>query len=153
MRRPNLRIYGVPLGKNETASVVETKVKDIISNVLGDVEPSIRIDRAHRVSKVKVGENGTRTQPIIVRFPTFKERTLVYNARKQIKARFKLGVSLDLTKARLNLLNTARDYVKDIEAILFVYSDINCYLRVLTKEKKHVMFTSHADLLSVVAAL
>ena len=151
--RPNLRIYGVPVSDDEPSSVVEAKVQDIIAGVLTEEAPKISIDRAHRISKKKKNERGFDTQPIIVRFPTFRERTQVYKLRKAIKDKFGYGVSLDLTASRLDLLNKARETVKNYESIEFVYSDINCYLRVFTKQKKHIIFNSELDLMNVVANL
>ena len=60
------------------------------------------IDRAHRVSRTD--------DTVIVRFTTFRHRTMFYRKRKELKNGVK--VHLDLTKARLDLLIKASKYVK-----------------------------------------
>ena len=148
VRRPNLRIYGVPVVIDETSDMVETKVKTILNELLDE---RITIDRAHRIGRVKEDDEGNKSQPIIVRFPTFRERTVAYRARKTLKQTHKYGVSLDLTKSRLDLLNSARNMVQEVEGIKFAYSDINCHLRVLTVGGKHLMFKSICDLQDIIA--
>ena len=116
-RRLCLRIEGVPAVKSgkETAEEV-------------DIPPDV-LDHAHRIGKPqKPKEQGKPiTQSIIVRFSTFRHRTLLYHARKSVKS---AKVRLDLTKARYGVLNLARDMVKNDEKVKFVYSDINCRLKV-----------------------
>ena len=143
-RRPNLRLYGVPPEKNETSKMVEAKVKDVLGDLAAN-SPEIGVltfDRAHRVGKPKEDSRGIKQQAIIVRFQTFRDRTLVYRARKSIKERRQIGISLDLTKRRLDLLNSAREMTKDVPGIEFVYADVNCNLRVFTENGKHLMFNS-----------
>ena len=91
-------------------------------------------------------------QPIIARFTSFRETNL-YKNRKVFKDESKIGISLDLTGDRLKILNEAREMVKDVEGILFAYSDVNCNLRVLTASKKHLAFNSIADLATILANL
>ena len=86
VRRPNLRIFGVPVTANESSDDVKRLVEHIME--VNDLEiPNSSIDRAHRIGKVvssKVDEN-VKIQPIIVRFTTFRDRTVFYRARKEIK--------------------------------------------------------------------
>ena len=123
--------------------------KDVL-NVPTLTKP-IKFDRAHRIGKPKVDSTGNKHQAIIVRFRTFRERTLVYRARKKLKERFKIGISLDLTQRRLQLLNEAKDLVQDIPGVKFAYSDINCQTRIFTNTNKHIMFSSILDLQSIVS--
>ena len=76
-------------------------------------------------------------------------RTIFYRARKERN----VGVFLDLTKFRLDKLNKARDLVKNVSSVKFVYSDINCALRVLTESGKHVAFKSLDDLKKIISDL
>ena len=69
--------------------------------------------RAHRIGKVK--------------FVSFRHRTILYRKRKHIKD---LSIRLDLTKARYNLLKMVRQKTNDNDAVDFVYSDVNCRLKV-----------------------
>ena len=47
-------------------------------------------------------------------------------------------------------MKDARDYVKNIEAIQFVYADINCDLRAFTAKGEHLRFESILDLYAIV---
>ena len=152
VRRPNLRIFGVSVKRNENSVDVERVVKKIIEDHEIDI-PDSSIDRAHRIGKVKKYDDGSELQPIIVRFTSFRDRTRFYKARKDIKDSCKYGVSLDLTKTRLSLLNEARDYVKDVPGIKFAYSDINCNLRVFTSNGRHLLFESMCDLQLIISKL
>jgi chaperonin cofactor prefoldin len=147
-RRPNLRLYDIPVERNETSQHVVDKVMGIIS--ANDIEiPASSIDRAHRIGK-KHEANSIFRQAVIVRFTSFRDRTVLYRARKEIKKKSNVGFSLDLTKHRLDLLKVARNRVEGIEGIKFVYSDVNCSLRALTAEGKHVLFDSIEDLNQII---
>ena len=111
------------------------------------------MDRAHVVGKKKMKEDGTYTQPVIVRFTSFKNRTLFYKKRKEFKKKHKLGVSLDLTKNRLSLLSDARKRVEEIDGVEFVYSDVNCNLRLFTSAGDHLKFDSICNLENILANL
>ena len=75
-----------------------------------------------------------KCKSIIVRFTTFRRRTLFYRARKKLKSGFK--VNLDLTKSRFNLLKRSNDHVKEIPAIAFCYANGNCRLPVKFHDAK-----------------
>ena len=83
-----------------------------------------------------------RKQAIIVRFTNFRYRTSFYKARKETH----VGVFLDLTKVRLDLLKTARDYIKEGSGIKFVYADLNCVIRAFTESGQHLAFNSLDEL-------
>ena len=147
--RPHVRIFGVPVSENERSENVERCVKDIISQTGMDI-PHESIDRAHRVGKPKVKE-GITTQPIIVRFSTFRDRTKFYKKRKDIPNKY--GVVLDLTRERLAILKEARRMIENVDGIKFVYTDINCNLRAFTSGNKHVLFKSIGDLQGIIENL
>ena len=69
------------------------------------VIPDTCIDRAHHVSKA----NDT----VIVRFTTFRHRTMFYCNKKALKGG--VAVHLDLTKSRLDLLMKTNKYENRIE--------------------------------------
>ena len=77
-RRLCLRIDGVPSKKEcKTDKVLET-VKEKIKMVGIDIPESV-LDRAHRISKAYIDRiSGKKTQSTIVRFTTFKHRTLFF---------------------------------------------------------------------------
>ena len=128
--------------------VISTERVKGILNDAGIQLPEYAIDRAHRIGNTKEDGKSNITQPIIVRFTSFRARTVLYKARKSIKNKFKYDVSLDLTKS---LLIKSSEIVENIENIHFVYNDINCNLRALTAEGKNVRFNSICDLQNVIA--
>ena len=78
-----LRINGippVPEGKNESSESCLEKVKNVF-NELGVDIPDVVIDRAHRIGRPRIVQ-GKRVHQVIVRFTTWRHRTLVYRARK-----------------------------------------------------------------------
>ena len=62
--------------------------------------PVNSIDRAHRIGLRKKNDDGVEVQPIIVRFTSFRDRTIVYKARKDVKRKLNYGISVDLTKKK-----------------------------------------------------
>ena len=152
VRRPNIRIFGVPVLPNESSEEVNKFVLGMITNNNIDI-PISSIDRAHRIGKVVESRNhpNQKVQPIIVRFTSFRDRTVFYRARKSIKDKSRLGVSVDLTTERYSLLNEARKQVENIQCVQFVYSDINCNLRAFTANGKHLLFDSIADLQCIIS--
>ena len=94
----SVRICGVKAEKKETNEDVEKVIKEILND--GEIKiPVHAMDRAHRIGKAKEDDKGNITQPIIVRFTWFRDRTVVYKTSKTIN-KFKYGVSLDLTTSR-----------------------------------------------------
>ena len=89
-------------------------------------------------------------QSIIVRFTTFRHRTLFYRARKNLKGEFK--VKLELTKPRFNLLKKSNHRVKEIPAISFCYIVVNCRLRVKFHDAKQedIFFSTFDELRDIV---
>ena len=80
--RQSLRIFGLSLPTKETSDDAKQKVAKLIRNSIIDVSVS-SIDRAHRIGKVTKNNSDQNIQPIIVRFSTFTDRTLVYRGRKK----------------------------------------------------------------------
>ena len=95
--------------------------------------------------------HGVKKQAVIERFPTFRDRTLVYRARKTVNVRKKVGVSLDLTQRRLKLLKEAKTMVENVDNIQFVYTDVNCNTRVFTRDGEHLLFNSVCSLQNIIA--
>ena len=78
-RRLCLRINGIPApeaGERETGDQSLEKVKEVF-NELGVDIPDQVIDEAHRIGDIKLIE-GRRYKQMIVRFTTWRHRTLVY---------------------------------------------------------------------------
>ena len=76
-RRLCLRILDVDGGDSETSDDVFDKCTESFNKLELDI-PGSCIDRAHRIGKKTPG----RVRPIIVRFTTWRHRTMVYRKRK-----------------------------------------------------------------------
>jgi len=143
-RRLCLRIHGIPCKEGkETAGDVLKEVKDLITESKSEI-PVVCVDRAHRIGKKNENEDGIVSQAIIVRFTTFRHRTLLYRNRKSLS---EARVQLDLTKQRYTILKDARGVLKlNPELAKFVYADINCRLKVKFNDDKESFFESIDEL-------
>ena len=88
-------------------------------------------------------------QQVLVRFSSWKYRTLVYMNRNKRK---KVRIKTDLTKRRL-ALSHARDITKGVEGIEYVFCDVNCKLNVKLSNGRFRVFNSKTDLASIIANL
>lgn len=126
-RRLCLRIEGIkPAESDETSSDVFDKVRDLIKEHAPEIPDDV-IDRAHRIGPVFETKDKVKKQNIIVRFTTFRHRTILYQKRKSIE---NISIRLDLTKERYVMLMSAREMVEENENVKFVYADINCRLKI-----------------------
>lgn len=93
-RRQSLRIFGIPENNNEDTDqiAIEVAAKVGVNLVVSD------IDRSHRV-----GRQGDRPRPVIVKFVSYRKRREVFTNKKLLK---NSGVTLreDLTQSRHALL-------------------------------------------------
>ena len=105
-RRVCLRVEDVEHQANEKSEDVLKNVVNMIKESETEIPESV-LDRAHRIGP-KYTDNNTRKkmQSMIVRFTTFRHRTLLYANSKNIKSGAR--IRLDLTKDRCNLLVSAR---------------------------------------------
>ena len=140
-RRLCLRVKNLEKKVNETPDSILDSLRLLFEEEEIDI-PDNCLDRAHRVSR----NNDT----VIVRFTTFRHRTLLYKKRKEIKERKNISIHLDLTKDRLNMLLAANDYVKNLPNVSFAYADINCRLKVRMSNDKEFFFISMEDLINQV---
>lgn len=141
-RRLCLRIEGIPAvgeGKSESGEQCLTKVKQMFKKLNVNV-PDAVIDRAHRI--------GNRNQ-MIVRFTTWRHRTLVYRARKKPESPYK--IRLDLTKKRLSTVIATND-VLQAKNLGFSFADVNCRLCAKIGDKFHY-FSDEEDFKALLAKL
>lgn len=127
-RRTCLRIEGVPLPKDERSESAEDVIKIVkkIISEAGVVIPDEGIDRAHRIGKGKIVA-GQRHRQIIVKFSTFRHRTMLYKARRTVSSRCR--IYLDLTQERRRVLDQINADLKDRQfQDAFAFADINCHL-------------------------
>ena len=145
-----LRIDGVPTVKNGSSDDVLEFTKSLFKEAKVAVPDNV-LDRAHIIGSSYMDRvTNKKWKSIIVRFTTFRHRTLFYRARKNLKSGFK--VKLDLTKSRFNLLKKANNHVKEIPAISFCYADVNCRLRVKFHDAKQddIFFSTFDELCDIV---
>ena len=84
-RRLCLRIDEVPSVDKETSSDVLEKVKEICAESNLEI-PDSNLERAHRIGKSYLDKiKKVNCKSIIVRFNTFRHRSLLYRAKKDIK--------------------------------------------------------------------
>ena len=170
-RRLCLRIDNVPVDDKETSEECLNKVMHVIDNMDVDISREM-IDRAHRIGKKFVrektedsdnsevtdnedrevpGMSSTRYQQIIVRFTSWRVRTLVYRKRKS--ARNKVKIKLDLTKRRLNLIKFARRESKEHDKVDFVFADVNCNIYLKSKRGEYISFQSTDEFEAILQTL
>ena len=92
---------------------------------------------------ITTDDSEIKTQPIIVRFGTFRHRTLFYRSRKILKNK---SVQLDLTKKRYSILKEARKKVEGNDRVKFVFADINCRLKVKFSDNTEKFFQDIQEL-------
>ena len=134
-RRYSIRIENIPYKRDETESELKSKVVDVLTKVGVDVKDDT-LDRFHRSGKPhpKSQDNqrtsGELVAQTIVKFRHWEPRRQAHVGRSKLRGTdFKIRP--DLTKRRLDLLNTARDRVKAASGDSndnFAYCDINCNL-------------------------
>jgi uncharacterized coiled-coil protein SlyX len=148
-RRLCLRINGIPLPPNEdeeTAEEVRQKVKRVITEC-GLSIPDEVIDRAHRIGKGRVIA-GKRCRQVIVRFSTFRHRTMLYQARIRTKNH---RIYLDLTKHRKQVLDEINTTIASKEIPdCYAFADVNCHLCVKLGSQFHFIGT-HQDFLGLLS--
>ena len=84
---------------------------------------------------------------MIVKFVSWKYRTAVYRARKKSEDK---AIQLDLTARRAKLLAFAKEWVKDLEDVDFVYADVNCRIGMKTMNGEFFFFNSPDELEKVI---
>ena len=133
-RRLWFRIKAMPRKEKKRSD----EVLEHVRKLFGEAEvtiPDAVLHRAHPVSK--------SNYDVIVRFTTFRHRTLFYGKGKTLKSK---SVHLDLTKSRLKLLNDAKNLISSRSNIAFCYADINCRCKVRYSDGKELFFESISDL-------
>ena len=146
-RRYCLRIEGVPSVENEGSDDVLGKVKFLITESGSEI-PDVVIDRPHQFGRGY--KDKTRNVPcksIIVRFSTFRQRTLFYRNRNKLK---NAKIGLDLTKNRYKIFTDAIDFVKAYKNVDYVMIDINCRLKEFFKNCRSSFFDNVSDLKNLI---
>ena len=137
-RRLCLRILDVDGDDSETSDDVFNKCTELFNKLELDI-PGACIDRAHRIGKKTPG----RVRPIIVRFTTWRHRTMVYRKRKDC---VNCRITLDPTKTRMEILKEAIDLARESDHISYAFADINCSLCVKLTNGSFKFFNTIDDL-------
>ena len=140
-RRQNLIIKNITLpadGTRETEDECMGKVQDVVSS-LGITVPDEAFDRAHRVGKKSVSDDGVPRQAMIVRFTSWRQRTSVYRARKN-NNNTATKISLDLTDSRRKLISKVSDNCGKFSNADFAFGDVNCNLCIRFKDNTYRHF-------------
>ena len=117
-RRLCIRIDGVPMAENETSNDVLQNVKSFIEESSSEIQ-DVAIDRVHRIGKAYTDKtSGVKCKSIIVRFTTFRHRTMFYYSKKNLKRNVK--VKLDLPKKCYSFLASLFDKVARLRACKFI---------------------------------
>ena len=119
-----LCIRGVPTTDNETSEEVFEKVQSMIHETECDI-PDVVIDRAHRIgNSYKDRKTKILCKSIIVRFTTFRHRTMFYRNRNKLENN--AIVKLDLTRKSYMTFMRALESVKKVTIVDYVMIDIYC---------------------------
>ena len=115
------------------------------------------INRAHRVGKPST-QSGKKKQAVIVQFRSWGARCAFFQKRPKFtkttpgaaRVQRKFSVSLDLTKRRVDLLNSARELIQNYPEVSYAYNDINCALVLKVGENKR-HFNTEDQLLNILS--
>ena len=141
LRRQCLRITGIPEEKNENGDKSLAIAKKEIKK-LGITMMDCEFDRAHRIGP----KQQNKDRPLIVKFTSWRARTLVYKKRKK---KDKVRFYLDLTKRRFKLLKDAGELVKDNEEVDFVFADTNNNICIRFVDGAVCVFSSVEELTNI----
>ena len=133
-----LRISDVDEDGSKTSDDVFHKFTELFNKSKLDIWEAC-MDRAHRIGK----KAPSRVRPIIVRFMTWRHRTMVYRQRKDCA---NYSITFDLTKTRMDILKEAIDLARESDHISYTYADINCSLCVKLTNGSFKFFNTIDDL-------
>jgi len=157
-RRYSIRIENIQYKRDETDAQLKSKVVDVLKKAGVEVKDDT-FDRVHRSGKPHPKRQDNRRQSnespelvaqTIVKFRHWEPRRQAHIGRSKLReTEFKIRP--DLTKRRLDLLNTARNRVKAAtgdNSDSFAYVDINCNLAVRINGERH-FFNTQRELESI----
>ena len=114
-------------------------LKKVCPNLSGDC-----IDRAHRIGPdFTCYKSQEKCRSIMVRFVSFKHRTLFYRKRASLK---NVRVKIGLTKRRYEVVKKAINLVNGNNDVNYIFTDVNCLLKVVFKDKNSSLFNDIDDL-------
>ena len=135
-RRLYLRIKNMNKQENESSDKTLEEIKCLFSEASINI-PDACIDRAHRVSKTD--------DTVIVRFTTFRHRICFTWKGRNWKMEWKF---ISTSKSQIRPTDQTSKYVKNLSNVDFVYTDINCRLKIQFSNNNKSFFDSMDDLIS-----
>ena len=152
VKRPNLILDNVWIKRGETPASIKQVIMDEIERLQLDIDLH-EVDRAHRIERPYIDDNGFRQQAVIVRFTGWGSRDIFYQARKQ--SRF--FCRADLTPRREDILEKAKQKIIDHEhyadLVDYVFVDKNCILQACSTDGRIVGFSSDLEFDNLVSWL
>ena len=133
----------VPKGQSESNESCLAKVKNVFNEMRVDA-PDVVIDRVHRIGRPRMVQ-GKRVHQVIVRFTTWRHRTVVYRARKNCT---QYKIKLDLTKKMIGTMRKISDLLTR-KKLGFAFADVNCRLCAMIGEEFHYI-NSEEDLQDII---
>ena len=122
-RRVCLGIEDVPVANEETTVEVFKKTENLLKKVCPNLSGDC-IDRAHPIGPDYTSyKSQEKCRSIMVRFVSFKHRTLFYRKRASLK---NVRVKIDLTKRQYEVLKKAITLVTGNNDVQYVFTDVNC---------------------------
>ena len=131
-RRYNVILKNVAVPKKQTQEGDEKFVKNLFTKDLKLPDAYEDVDKLHRLGSARTGDDGKKTQDIVVRFKTHEARYKVYDERKKSKT---VKIRPNLTKRRGTLLYQASKFVENVEQVHFVFANAHGDLKLRLKEK------------------
>jgi hypothetical protein len=161
-RRQSIRIQGVTVveGEDDNDSLLlESVIKTLVpTGIVLSRKDIVRYHRSSAAKTTKYDAPNTKSSQVLVKLNRWTKRALFQGVNAEMRKREKKGetgcrVFHDLTKRRLELLNTART---DLEAAgikdWFAYADINSGLK-LRKDKNFHSFNTKSELDAAIAKI
>ena len=122
-RHVYLRIEDVPVTNKETAEEVFKKTENLLTKVCPNLSGDCN-NRAHCIGPdYMCYKSQEKCRSIMVRFVSFKHRTLFYRKRTSLK---NVKVKIDLTKRQYEVLKKAINLVNRNNDNDYVFTDVNC---------------------------
>ena len=124
--------------RGEKAEDCLNTVREIIADQEREI-PDTVIDRAHRIGK---GKNGGPAA-IIVKFTTWRHRTLMDRGRTKITEELGYKGTLDITRDNIVMMDAVKQVADEMEApVSYVFCDINCQPTIKTVDDQYLRFDS-----------
>ena len=79
---------------------------------------------------------------IIVKFTTWRHRTMLYRSRELVNDKLGYKVTLDITRENIVMMNGLRNFVTEnnIETVEYIFCDINCQPTIKMKDNSFLRF-------------